>query len=167
MYLFPFKRRNILCHEHEVRLYELSENTTKRELPQEVEATNLWTCRHCLSLSLCLPFSNRVDIPHITGLDSLHPAVPALWCHKHTQAEEYEMEKAGAVGGWWGWVSMGTAQQEWSQRYFLWNQLARMTLMPYFLKYFPQLGRGSLQAPRKGWWVDRSVRNRHYKINEL
>lgn len=58
------------------------------------------TCRHCLSLSLCLPFSNRVDIPHITGLDSLHPAVPALWCHKHTQAEEYEMEKAGAVGGW-------------------------------------------------------------------
>lgn len=67
----------------------------KGKLPQEVEATNLYNCRHSLSLSLCLPFSNRVDIPHITGLDSLHPTVPALWCHKHTQAEEYEMEKAG------------------------------------------------------------------------
>lgn len=32
MYLFPFKSRNTLYHEHEVRLYELSENTTKREI---------------------------------------------------------------------------------------------------------------------------------------
>lgn len=55
------------------------------------------------TLFLTLSTSHRVDIPqtHITGSESLHPTVPALWCHKHTQAEKSEMEKVGAVGGWW------------------------------------------------------------------
>lgn len=97
-----------------------------------------------VSLSLSLPFPHWVDIPqtHITGSESLHPTVPALWCHKHTQAKKYEMEKVGAVGGWWLNMSeRGYSTEEWSQRCFLGNQPPYITFISYFLKYFQQLGK--------------------------
>ena len=123
------------------------------------------------SVSPSRSVSPQVDIPqtHITGSESLHPTVPTLWCHKHTGWKVWNGK--GCCGKWvvaeyeWAWVQHST--EEWSQRCSLGNHPRYMSIISYFFKRLLTDGESPLRkkvnaCTYKGWWVDRSISNRHY-----